>query len=184
MFLLLLIGLLLAGVVAYLLWAPMVIEINTRRRWYGVHYGPVLDAQLVMERLADPSLLVRFWRWHWRWSLWNKRAPTPASKAADSAPTAKSKYPFLRVFGRKRTRASRRRRLSLPKILKLLRTFRVRQFQCALDTDDYVLNAYLFPIGTYLTAHGWPVAINFQRQNELDLKLENRMSRLIRALFF
>jgi hypothetical protein len=182
MFLLILIGLLLAGVVAYLLWAPMVIEINTRRRWYGVHYGPALDAQLVMERLADPSLVVRFWRWRWRWSLLTKRALSRTPKASTSAPEPKPKSKFPIQWGGRRS--SRRRRFSLPKILALLRTFRVRQFQLRLDTDDYVTNAYLFPVSSYLTARGWPVEVNFIRQNELVLQLENRMGRLMWAYLF
>jgi hypothetical protein len=171
MLLLLLIGLLLAGVLAYLLWAPMVIEIDTRRRWYGVHYGPALDAQLFLEHLADPSLVVRFLRWRWRWPLLTKRILSPTRKADPS--TRPSRWTSL---------FQRRRRLTLPKILKLLRTFRVRRFDLLLDTDDYVLNAQLYPVSTFLTFRGWPVTVNFLHQNELTLRIENRMSRIMWAL--
>lgn len=164
MVVLLVIGLLLAGVLAYLLFAPIVLEIDTPRRWYGLHYGPALDARLVVDHLADPRFVLRFWRWQWRWSLLSKRTPKPASPKAAPSPQPK-----------------RRRRLGLPRMLKLLRTFHVRRFRLTMDTDDYVLNAYLFPIATWLTARGWPVSVNFMRQNQLELQIENRAGRLLWA---
>lgn len=67
---------------------------------------------------------------------------------------------------------------------RIWRSFRLIRFQMNIDLDDYVLNAYLFPL--FLLANRkkkleWN--INFNGKNELLLITENRLSRLLYAFF-
>lgn len=62
------------------------------------------------------------------------------------------------------------------------RSFHLIRFKVDLDTDDYVWNAYLFPLFRLTNPAGhkdWRV--NFKGHNELILIVENRLYRLLYA---
>jgi hypothetical protein len=75
-------------------------------------------------------------------------------------------------------------RLSLGRVVALLRTFRVRRLHVAVDTGNYVYNAQFFPVAYALQRWGWDVGINWWDQNEIQLEVENRFSRLLWAWWF
>ena len=67
---------------------------------------------------------------------------------------------------------------------RLLRSFRIIRFCLHMDTDDYPLNAYLLPFFQMITQKkklDWQ--INFSGKNELLLIIDNRLYRLLYALF-
>jgi hypothetical protein len=47
------------------------------------------------------------------------------------------------------------------KARRLLASFQIRRFNLIVDTDDYILNAYLYPVFAFLTGHNRHLAINF-----------------------
>jgi len=67
------------------------------------------------------------------------------------------------------------------KIVALLDTFEVRKFYLTLDTDNYVLNAQLYPAFAFLTHRGLAASINFNSETQLQLTVSNNLCRLILA---
>jgi hypothetical protein len=83
--------------------------------------------------------------------------------------------------GRKR-RTYFRSLLSWKNIRRVLASFEVRRFRLILDTDDFILNAYLYPVFVFLSGKNRFLAINFQGRNAVDILVTNRMWRILWAL--
>jgi hypothetical protein len=92
-------------------------------------------------------------------SLGNKMKATPASAAK------KKKGPPKAGFR---------------KLVRVMRTFHVSEWQIALDTGDYVRNAQLYPLNfiPHLNGH---MEINFYEKNYLFIKLKNRPLKILYA---
>jgi hypothetical protein len=67
-------------------------------------------------------------------------------------------------------------------IRRVLASFEVRRFRLILDTDDFILNAYLYPVFVFLSGKNRVLAINFQGRNAVDILVTNRMWRVLWAL--
>ena len=89
---------------------------------------------------------------------------------------------------KRRTQKKERRRgtflkMTRKRIKRLLYSFKILKFKLNLDTDDYVLNAYLFPIFSLLSSRGASqLGINYNGDFELQLLIENRLIRMIQAI--
>ncbi len=79
---------------------------------------------------------------------------------------------------RRPKKGGRPRWLTFRLIRRLLRTFRVHRLRLLLDTDDYVLNAYLFPIFQGFSKGNRQLTINFSGRNELALTVTNRIGKV------
>lgn len=150
-------------ILVYLLWAPVVLFIDTASNKYQLRYGALAKASLE----SDPVELIRL-----RISIFFLRFNT---------------YPLRWKKGAKKTdkRKTRRksRRMSFRQLNKLLRSFRVRQFLLQLDTGDYVLNAKLIPLAVAAQVAGAKVMVNFQNSNRFVLKLENRAFDILKSFY-
>jgi len=69
-----------------------------------------------------------------------------------------------------RKKRSGKRRLN--KVLNVIKTFRVTEWELAIDTDDVVRNAWLYPLNFFPRAGGH-VNINFIGENFLAIKIRN-----------
>ena len=69
----------------------------------------------------------------------------------------------------------------LKKLIRVLKTFRVTEWQLAVDTGDHTVNAQWYPMNflpyTYKNLH-----INFIDENYLVLKMRNRPWKIVFAL--
>lgn len=63
-----------------------------------------------------------------------------------------------------------------------LRTIRIRQLEVDIDTDDFLLNAWLFPLFSVVGGSGRELRINFQGYNALRLDARVRMGALLWAV--
>jgi hypothetical protein len=52
------------------------------------------------------------------------------------------------------------------------------------DTDDFVLNSYLFPLFYFLNRGPHEFKINYEGRASLQLRVENRLYRMLAALLF
>lgn len=93
----------------------------------------------------------------------------PKKKDSKKKRTKKSTYSFMKI----RSKASR-----------IFRSFKIKSFMVNLDTDDYVLNGYLFPLFYYLGRKGNHLKINFQGNLEINIIVENRLYKILRAIIF
>lgn len=80
----------------------------------------------------------------------------------------------------KKVKRKRKKTMGLRKIFNLLKTFRVTQWQMAIDTGDNVRNAWLYSLNFLPYAHGH-LYVNFFDENYLLLKIRNALWKLAYA---
>ena len=68
------------------------------------------------------------------------------------------------------------------RIKRLLQSFKVEEFRLNIDTNDMILNAHLYPLIVWLRNRNMDVGINFNHQFELDLVIQNRVWRILKAI--
>ena len=67
------------------------------------------------------------------------------------------------------------------KFLALLRSFRVHQFSCTLDTGDYTRNALMVPVFQVMTHYRNNLSVNFTGEFQLKFLASNNIWRLGKA---
>jgi hypothetical protein len=66
----------------------------------------------------------------------------------------------------------------------LLHSFKIERMDINIDTDDYIVNAYLFPVVQYIGyRYRRPFHINFMGINKVEISMRNRIINLLYALF-
>jgi hypothetical protein len=120
----------------------------------------------------EGDLVLRLWAFGWKrdWGLLKMIAKRKPTRNPDSIENTSRK-------------PGKRRRLhwSFRRVLRILKSFRVHAFRLDLDTDDYVLNAYLFPVAEMLRYRGVDVFINFNGNTGIRLDVSNNPARILVA---
>jgi hypothetical protein len=155
---------------AYVLLAPMRLFIHTENDEIGVSLGAVIKGELIWNEgeggpiidLRLPFLRRRIYLLSW--------AEFQTPNGTDSN---------LIRDEQKRKKSSKKQVLPLHKMLAVVKSCKVREFQLNLDTDDFCLNAQLFPVFYLASLRGTQVDINFCGKNNLDLVIENRLFNMI-----
>ena len=80
----------------------------------------------------------------------------------------------------KKPKQKRRRKFKWSKMFRALKTFRVKKYEIAIDTGDYVLNAWLYPLNFYPAVRKH-LQVNFFDENYLVLEIRNTPWRLVYA---
>ncbi len=62
---------------------------------------------------------------------------------------------------------------------KVLRAIRVKKFYLNIDTGNFPLNARLFPVAAYLREQNYRVHINFQGENDIELRATTSLIRIL-----
>ena len=168
-------GLLLVLITGLLI-APLQLLIDTTRqqylfRWWGLGHVAILPAS------DDFYLQVRLLFFRKKWSfieLLKKNRqkatpPTPTSSKRKSGP--KKAYQFFRKNWKRKVR-------------RLWNAFRVKYLYINLDTDDYLLNSYLYPLHLFSRGPHRQVRINYTGQVIFQLRAEVRLYRILFALIF
>lgn len=75
----------------------------------------------------------------------------------------------------------RRKKNSRKKIIRLLKSFRVKKIYVNLDTGDCLMNARLYPVFAFLNYHQGKFKINFEGRNQMVLYVQNRPIRIIKS---
>lgn len=142
---------------------PVAVEVNSEKEVYRAGVKGLLYIQLLPERDGWKGLLrAGWWKREFRISLPGKGKPEakkPGKKTRRFRPAT--------VWRKGR---------------RLLASFRVRRFRLILDTDDFILNAYLYPIFVFLSGRNRLMAINFQGRTSVDILVTNRVWRVVWAL--
>ncbi|MBD1262882.1 hypothetical protein HZY62_19960 [Maribacter polysiphoniae] len=82
----------------------------------------------------------------------------------------------------KKQQVSKKRHPKMNRILKALRTFKVKQLVLNIDTGNCITNAKLYPVFAFLNLSQGQFNINFIGQNQFILHIQNRPIHVIRAL--
>jgi hypothetical protein len=151
------------SLIAYLLFAPLSIEINTETNWYCLRYHRLM--RIYMERENDRlSAVVNVLFWKRRIPFGPGTAEVPSdSKIKKQKKGSRKSMPWKKLFA-------------------ILRSFRVRTFELVIDSGSMELNGILFPvlyrIGRYTEQD---IRISFTGETQAVIKLENNIARMVRA---
>lgn len=159
--------LLIAILIAYLIFAPFYVLADSTIHFYGIRFHRLANARLL---LAEDSLkidLVVAW-WRKRFDLLKKTARSEEK----SRPLKKKK-------------TKKRKSIGLSQVMAVLKTFRVKKFYVDADTRDPALNGILYPcfywVGKWI---GKPVSINFSGKNIFILQAENNLARIAKSIIY
>ncbi|MDX2246029.1 MAG: hypothetical protein SF052_04585 [Bacteroidia bacterium] len=145
-----------------LLLMSLELEINTRNDIYEVRLGKITRANLVITEGGEIGLNYKFF-WKTRFLPLYPEAHFPQKKTPKSPPK-KKKITVKHI---------------LQRILSVIKSFRVRRLHADIDAEDYVLNAYLFPLFFMIkTQTGKDIKINFSGRNEADILIKNNLLRM------
>jgi hypothetical protein len=157
------------ALLGWLLITPLELIIHSSANEYKLHWGWLFTARLIplqndlMLRIRLPFFHKDFFPLH----------PKPSRKSTQKTKSRK-----------KRQRTSKNPRKAFKLIRAVLRSFRIRQFRLDIDTDNYVTNAYLYPLFYFLNRSKGSWQVNYNNRFELDLEMDNRPIRLIRYILF
>ncbi|WP_142785880.1 hypothetical protein [Changchengzhania lutea] len=146
-----------------LLLVPVIICIDTVSKQYYIQLQGIVKANLEghdteVFRIKLNVLLMKFYIY----PLKKKRLSKRGKSKKNDVDKNKRHLPFIRV-------------------LKMLKTFKVKDFFINIDTGDLILNAKLYPVFALLNYNGGKYHINFQGQNQLVLLIKNRPIYIIKS---
>lgn len=159
------IALILAAGFCFLMLTPLTIEVDTDRRVYRIRLKAIATANII---IIDGRLYIRLWIIGWQKLIDPFRAKIEVT--VEKKPAVSKK--------RRRVQAS----TIFRKAKAILRSFTVSFINLNIDTDDYVINAWLFPIAGLLTKGNHIYRINYNANFSLRFRIENRVGKLLFAL--
>lgn len=149
-----------------LLWMPLRLVIDTADDIYKVEWSPLFSAKLMDndDGLGIQMQILFFKKVLSFEKLFQKSDKPKPAKRPLKPPSVWNKH-------------------FKPNFKKILLSFDIKRCQVNWDTDDYLLNAYLYPIAFFLRKKGKSLTINFQGKRDIDLIIENRLGRIIKSFF-
>ncbi len=162
---LIILGAVLVFVLLWLLFAPLSIEADSRIPYMGVRWAGIGRAVI----LYDGE-----WKISWRLFWWNKS--TTLLSLLEKQTTKKL------TQTKRATKKKRRSLVSMwRKVRRVAGTFRVHEWQWALDTGDHTVNARLYPVN-FLPGLYKHLQVNFNGINYCSFRISNQAWRVLYAL--
>ena len=142
-------------ILCWFLFAPLELQIDTRTPRASVRWVSIGLVMVLYEK-EKWWLKMSLGFFHKQWDL--EKLIVRRKKKIKAAPSIHRKRP--------------NRRVRLKKVLNVIKTFRVIEWELAIDTDDVVRNAWLYPLNFFPRARRH-VNINFAGENFLAIKIRN-----------
>lgn len=156
--------LIVAAIIAYLLFAPFYFIIDSTSNFFGLRFHRLANARLTLAAGTINIDIEMAW-WHKRFNLFKK-----PSKRRPSA--------------RQRTK-KKKAKFSLSNAIAIVKTFRITKLYLDADTADPALNGILYPLFYALGQYtGKPVSINFTGNNVFILQVENNFARILKSIIY
>jgi hypothetical protein len=147
---------------SWVLFTPVVFKASTDEHILGVKIQGLGGVRVVWEGDQLPKAKWRLWWWERDIKFTEK-----PSEKKEEKPT-KEKAPAKR----KRKRIGPK--MTFMKVIRILRSFKVRKFRINLDTDDYIFNAYLYPLFAVLDHGRGHLQVNYEGRVDVDVEITNR----------
>jgi hypothetical protein len=145
----------------YLLFAPFYLEINSKTGLFRVRFHKLVSARIF---ITDNSLFMDL-----KIVWWHKIFDLLASKEKPMK-TEKNKI------------KKEKPKISLRKILLVVKTFKVNKFYLTIDTGSMWLNGMIYPLFLWLGMRlKRNVTVNFVNENEIIFETENNLFRILRV---
>jgi hypothetical protein len=166
----LIIGLIFLLLIGWLLLAPLEVCINSNNHDYHIKWKGIGEARVVvlpMDLLL--TLQVAFWKKDW--------SVMEFKFQKDKKETKKSKI--------KKPKKSKKSRKMFRFFKRIMSSFTVEKLRVNIDTSNYILNGYLFPIFFHISYFfkGKPsLTINYKGKTEINVLIRNRLINMLLAL--
>jgi hypothetical protein len=162
--------LLLFGIALWLLLSPLTLKIDTDTGVYQMRYGRIANAKVLPEKLA-----VRLWVFFWKkeYSLYDWKPGKEQKKARKNKKKKQGASKQIDQFQKWK-----------PKIMGVIRAIRVKVFRLDIDTDDFVVNSYLYPVCHYLDKGRKQITVNYRGDATLKFTASVVPFRVLKALIF
>lgn len=152
-------------VLSFLLFAPLQLEINSEGDFVRIGWGGLVQGRLVF--MSDELLL------NLRILFFRKTIYLLGIKKKKTAePTEKKVEKKKRKQKKKLSWAIVKKRFNL--FNRILHSFKIKICKINLDTDNYVTNAYLFPVFYSLDRGKHSFSINYEGKIDVRILIENR----------
>lgn len=151
-----LIGIIFFFLIVYALFAPIILEIDSRNYLYQFSIIPILRICWVADNLlGHPEMTIFGIRKKLSFPIFRKKTA--------STKTKKSTFSFLRFIS-------------------IIKSFKIKTFFVNIDTGNMPLNGKLYPLMFMLSRiTGKTFRINFMRKTEVIITIQNNAFRLLRA---
>lgn len=143
----------------YILFAPIVIDIDSINRTAQVRFHVLLG--ILISYIDD--------KWRLQWMLVGFKGDLKGRRKKDQKP------------GRSRKPKEKFRLGNLNKIINVLRSFKVKKWVMDFDTGLPQLNGILYPVAYTLSGTNKIIHINFIGRNIIIIRIENNLARMLRA---
>ena len=160
----------LVAIVVILLFIPFDMIVSTDRGVASFQVGKLLSAGIKSE---SNSLIIYL------------SAPFIKKKMTIEELILKNSKPSSKKLGTKKPPSSTGKYF-MKKIRKkwkrIINTFQIKQLDVNIDTDNYIINAYLYPIVLFFgMRYNKAIGINFQGVNKVNIVVRNRLANIFRA---
>jgi hypothetical protein len=156
------VGFVIVTIIIWLMLAPVIVEVDSRVPFVSFRWLSIGSARLFFED-----------EWKLKWRILIFRQTHSLSKMG-------SKKKIVHKSEKKKTVKKVRFSKIFKKFRRVLRTFRVRYWQLAVDTGDDTLNARLYPLN-YLPHCQGHLLVNFGDENYIKFRISNRPIRILWA---
>ncbi len=155
-----------APLLIFFLAAPIILSIDTDTDDYCIRLGDMCSLR-ALTTLENPGVRLRIGFWKNTWWLKDRllRIGSKTTRGAKSRKVAKrdmSRSSSLRMW-------------------RVLKTFRVSKCDVLIDTDDFILNAQLFPLFQFCSGRWGHWRVNFEGDCRVQLEVESRLSSVLYA---
>lgn len=155
----------LLGIAMYVLFAPVVLEIDTTQNLYRLRFHWLAWGRVYFMGY-EPWAEVKVGWWHKQFNLLDMPKGTEKKEERPSVKKPTKKRP----------------KIKWDSVKALLRSFKVEKFSWSLDTGDFALNGQLYPIFWWFAfKSGYNTQINFVGENYLVLTVKNTGWRVMKA---
>lgn len=159
---------LITGLMAWTLFGPVIIYLKTEANRYQLMLPGIFKAVIVQ---ADELFQIRGWIFFipyrfdpFKGSKWRKKR--------------KADHPGKREWLKLQSGNIQMMR-SIQMMIDAFRSFRIRKLYLDLDTEDFVLNAWLVPVFSYINTDQIQLNVNFEGTSSLVLDLRTRLGSLL-----
>ena len=165
-----------APLLTFFLAAPIILSIDTETDDYCLRLGDMCSLR-ALAALENPGVRLRIGFWKKTWGV-RQYLLTIGSKKGGSKQNRSSRN-RLGWGGSGKGESSRNE--SKHRLLRVLKTFRVSKCDVLLDTDDFILNAQLFPVFQFCSGRWGHWRVNFEGDCRLQLEVESRLISVLYA---
>jgi len=169
-----------APLLIFFLAAPIILIVDTETDEYCIRLGDMCSLR-ALTTLENPGIRLRIGFWKKTWGMKEQYQPGSNRNGSSVMGSNRNGSNASRVAKTREETKQGTSRSSIRRMWRVLKTFRVSKCDVLLDTDDFILNAQLFPVFQFCNGRWGHWRVNFEGDCRLQLEVESRLIRVLYA---